>query len=302
MKIIKRIVIGIAVFYACCVVYALIPQKSVSVQELAGKNSRFINVSGRMLHYEKYGAGRPIILVHGFAGSTYTWRYVIPLLAESNTVYALDLPGFGLSDKSPEASYDLRSQARALIDFAHALNLPSVSLAGHSMGGVIVGIAAAEAPQKVDRLIIIDAGFYHGGPPKLFQHLFFPFNVVMARSFYTKGARSKSLLSSYYNKSLITDDLVDHYLKPASTPHAADALAKMMSTASTESYDGISPRITTPTMLIWARNDNHAPVADGERLQREIKGSQLVILEESGHMVQEEKPVEVAAAIKKFLQ
>ena len=302
MKVVKWVFICIAAFYACCVAYALLPQKSIPVQELAGPNSHFIQVKDRQFHYEKYGAGKPLILVHGFAGSTYTWRRVIPLLSQSYTVYAFDLPGFGLSDKSPEASYDLRSQARALLDFIHALQLPSASLVGHSMGGVIAGIAATEAPQKVDKLIIIDAGFYHGGPPKFMRHLFFPFNVILARSFYTKGARSRSLANSYYDKSLITDELIENYLKPARTPYASDALVKMNRTAAADTYENISSRIATPALLIWARNDNIVPVSDAERLQREIKGSRLVTIDGSGHMVQEEKPQEVAAAIQQFMQ
>ncbi len=170
------------------------------------------------------------------------------------------------------------------------------------MGGVIVSMAAIQAPEKVDKLVVMDAGFYHGGPPAFTKHLFFPFDVIMARSFYTKGARSKSLLNSYYNKSLITDELIENYLKPARTPHAADALASMMTQATGESYDGISSRITAPTLLIWARNDAPIPLSDGERLQREIKGSKLVVVDKAGHMIQEEQPQEVADAIQKFMQ
>jgi pimeloyl-ACP methyl ester carboxylesterase len=301
MKIIRNIAIALAVFYACCVVYALTPQKSVPVQELAGINSLFINVNGRVLHYEKYGEGKPLILVHGFAGSTYTWREVIPLLAQHFTVYAVDLPGFGLSDKSTDGNYLLQAQAGMIISFMDALKLKSAALVGHSMGGVIVTMAATQAPDKVEKLVVIDAGFYHGGPPAFTKHLFFPFNIIMARSFYTKGARSKSLLNSYYNKALITDELIENYLKPARTPHAAAALARMMTHATGESYEGVSSKITTPTLLIWARNDAPIPLSDGERLQREIMGSKLVIVNNAGHMVQEEKPQEVADAIQKFM-
>jgi len=301
MKTVKWIFIILAVVYACCVAYALLPQQSVPVTELTGKNSRFIQVNGRQIHYEKFGAGKPIVLVHGFAGSTYTWRHVIPLLSGTFTVYALDLPGFGLSDKSPDASYDLQSQAAAVVDFINTLNLQGVALAGHSMGGVITGIAANLAPQKIEKAILIDAGFYHGGPPKFFKKLFFPFDVIMARSFYSRGARSRSLASSYYNKSLITDDLVENYLKPARTPHAADVLVKMMRTSSGDTYEGISASIAVPTLLIWARLDGVNPVSDAERLHKEIKNSQLVIIDQSGHMVQEEQPQRVAEAIQQFL-
>ena len=302
MKAIKWILISLAVLYACCVTYAVIPQKSIPVQELAGANSHFIQVKDRQFHYEKYGSGKPIVLVHGFAGSTYTWRNVIPLLAQNYTVYAFDLPGFGLSDKSPEANYDMRSQAAAVIDFINALNLPNVYLIGHSMGGVITGFATILAPRKIEKAVIIDAGFYHGGSPKFFRKLFYPFDVIMARSFYTKSTRLRSLASSYFNKAIITDDLVEHYLQPTRTPHAADALAKMMRTASGEIYEGISPNITVPTLLIWASQDNHMPLTDADRLHKEIKNSQLVIIDQSGHMVQEEQPQKVVEAIRQFLR
>ncbi len=302
MKAIKWILICLAVLYACCVAYALIPQQSVPVKELAGKDSRFIQVKDRTIHYIQAGQGKPLVLVHGFAGSTYTWRYLIPLLAQHNTVYALDLLGFGLSDKPVDANYNLRAQGQLVIDFIDALKLAPVELVGHSMGGVIVSCAAVQAPKKIDKLVVMDAGFYHGGPPAFTKHLFFPFDILMARSFYTKGTRSRSLLNSYYNKALITDELIENYLRPARTPHAADALASMMSKSSGESYEGISTSITVPTLLIWARNDAPIPLSDGERLQREIKGSKLVVVDKSGHMIQEEQPQQVAAAIESFLR
>lgn len=302
MKALKWIFICLAILYGCCVVYALLPLKTVPPSSLAEKNSLFIKVNGRQFHYQKYGSGKPLFLMHGFAGSTYTWRNVIPLLAQNYTVYAFDLQGFGLSDKSPEAKYDLRSQAEAVIAFIKALNLPSIALAGHSMGGVITGIAACLDPHIIDKAILIDAGFYHGAPPKFFQKLFFPFDVIMARSFYTRGVRSKSLLSSYYDKSMVTDEVVDKYLEPSRTPYAAEVLVKMMRTAASDSYEGIAQRITVPTLLIWGKQDGVNPVSDANRLHREIKGSQLVIIDKSGHMVQEEQPQKVAGAIRSFLQ
>lgn len=302
MKALKWIIIVIAVLYACCITYAFLPQQSVSVKKLAHENSRFIQVNGRKLHYEKYGSGKPVVLVHGFAGSTYTWRHIIPLLSDTLTVYAVDLPGFGLSDKSPDACYDLRSQAQAVVDFTNALNLHGMTLVGHSMGGVIAGIAAQRNSRAVEKAVIIDAGFYHGGPPEFFKKLFFPFDVIMARSFYTKSVRAKSLATSYYDKSLLTDTVIEHYLRPALTPHAADALVKMLRTASSESYAGIAAAIPVPTLLIWARQDAVIPLADAFRLRREIKNSQLVIIDQAGHMVQEELPQAVARAIRQFLK
>lgn len=301
MKIIRNILIVLAALYASCVVYALIPQKSVPVQELAGKNSQFIHVSGRMLHFEKYGQGKPVVLVHGFAGSTYTWRNLIPLLAQQYTVYAVDLLGFGLSDKPANGGYSLPDQGRLIISFIEALKLQKPTLVGHSMGGVIAALAAVQSPETIEKLVLVDAGIYHGGPPTFLKYFFFPFDVLSARSFYTKGPRTRSLQNSYFNQALITDELVNNYLKPASTPGAAAVLAKMNKFAA-DRHEEIIARIQTPTLLVWGRFDKIVPAADAERLHQEIKGSRLVVVNDAGHMVQEEKPKDVAAAILQFIQ
>ncbi len=301
MKIIRNIFIVLAALYACCIIYALIPQKSIPVQELAGKHSQFINVSGRMLHYEKKGTGKPVILVHGFAGSTYTWRNVIPLLAQQYEVYAVDLLGFGLSDKPADGGYSLADQGQLIIAFIEKLKLQQPTIVGHSMGGVITALAAMQSPEKIRRLVLIDAGIYHGGPPQFLKYFFFPFDVITARLFYTKGARTRSLQNSYFNQSMITNELVNNYLKPAGTPGAAAVVASMNKFASIR-YEDISVRLQTPTLLVWGRYDRIVPVTDAERLHKEIKGSQLAVIDDAGHMVQEEKPNEVASAIQKFLE
>jgi len=85
-------------------------------------------------------------MVHGFAGSTYTWRYLIPLLTDDYTIYALDVLGFGLSDKPPDGDYDMKSQGDLLIGFMDAIKLPSATLVGHSMGGVIIACTGLYRP------------------------------------------------------------------------------------------------------------------------------------------------------------
>ena len=288
------------VLYLGLVVVAFLPQETIPVSTLAGPQDKFVTVDGHTIHYLQQGSGKPLILVHGFAGSTYTWRKLIPLLADHYTVYALDLLGFGLSDKPSDGRYDLQSQGSLAINFMNVLNIPSAALAGHSMGGVIIGYAALMAPARVDSLIFISAGFYGQGAPSFLKYLFFPLDRIMARQFYSKSVRAKSLANSFYNKSLVTDELIDAYLLPTRTPNAINALATMMHSVGTRTYDDIADKITRPSLIIWGDNDVTNLTRYAERLKGDIKGSQLVYIRECGHYVQEEKPHDLAGAIKDF--
>jgi pimeloyl-ACP methyl ester carboxylesterase len=300
-KILTVIIALLLVLYLGLIVMAYLPQETIPVSQLTGPQDKFITVNGQTIHYLQQGSGKPLILVHGFAGSTYTWRKLILLLADQYTVYALDLLGFGLSDKPGDGNYDLEAQGKLVIGFLDALHLPNATLAGHSMGGVVVGYAALDAPAKVDSLILVSPGFYGKGAPSFLRYLFFPLNRVMAQQFYKKAVRAASLNRSFYNKSLVTDELIDAYLLPTKTPNAADALARMMSSVSTRTYEGLAEKIATPSLLVWGDHDTNNLPQDGERLKKEIKQSRLVIIKECGHYVQEEKPEDLARAIKDFL-
>ncbi|MEI6126639.1 MAG: alpha/beta hydrolase [Pseudomonadota bacterium] len=301
MKKIYKISACIALLYCVLIVYAYLPTRTTPAKELAGQDSQFIQIQGQNIHFIKKGEGKPLVLIHGFGGSIYTWRKLIALLAKDYTVYALDLPGFGLSDKPADGRYTMPYQADFVLSFIDALQISSPALIGHSMGGLVASYAAVKAPQKIKNIIVIEPGFYHGSAPSFLRYLFFPLQRIMAKSFYTATGRSKSLIPSYYNKAIVTDEVLEAYLQAGRTPNAIAALAGMMRTSGNEVYEGVSTQITTPALLIWSRNNKNNPLADGERLQKEIKGSQLIIIEDSGHYVQEEKPDELAGAIRHYL-
>ena len=305
MKRLKKITIVITtllvVLYLGLVIVALLPQETIAISALSGPQDTFVTINEQTIHYLKQGNGKPLILVHGFAGSTYTWRKLIPLLADRYTVYALDLLGFGLSDKPADGNYALDLQGRLVIGFLEALDIPHAAIAGHSMGGVVAGYAALDAPSKVEELILVSPGFYAKGAPEYLRYLFFPLDRIMARQFYKRSERAASLKRSFYNQALVTDELIDAYLLPAKTPHAADALARMMTSAGSGPYDGLADKISTRCLLVWCDHDIGNLPRDAERLEKELKRSRLVNIKECGHYIQEEKPEELARAIKDFL-
>ncbi|MBI5376104.1 MAG: alpha/beta hydrolase [Candidatus Schekmanbacteria bacterium] len=303
----KRIiswVIGILiVLYIGLVIVASLPQDSVPAKSLAKQGDKFVNIKGKEIRYVKQGEGeKTIILVHGFGCSIYSWRHVIPLLSDKYTVYAFDLPGFGLSDKSPSGNYDLKSQGSFVIDFMDALNIYSATLVGHSMGGVVVGYAAVEAPERIEKVVLNDAGFYSGGAPSFLKYLFYPLNKLSAMQFYNKSFVKKLHMGMFYNKELVTDELVDEYLIAGKTPDAVEVMSKMMTDVEPQQYTGISEHITAPTLIVWGEFDPGMPLSDAERLRSEIKNSlPVIVIKNAGHMVPDEKPEELAKVIKEFV-
>ena len=188
-----------------------------------------------------------------------------------------------------------------MISFLKALHIPHAAIGGHSLGGVVAAYAALDAPSKIDELILVSPGFYIRGVPAFLRYLFFPLDRIMAAQFYKKYMRGASLKRSFYNQALVTDELIDAYLLPAKTPHAADALALMMTSAGIGPHEGLADKISTPSLLVWGDHDTSILSRDADRLEKELKRSRVVNIKECGHYIQEEKPEELAQAIKDFL-
>ena len=301
-KILKVTLAALALLYLILILVAYLPSVTVPVDSLVSADSRFVEVNGRRIHYTKQGTGSPLILVHGFAGSLYTWRHLIPLLAGHYTVYAYDMLGFGFSDKPPEGNYEMKDQAELLIGFMEALNLPSAHLVGHSMGGVVIACAAIDAPLKAESLTMIEPGFYTKTGPEFLNHLFFPLDRLMAKQFYSRSMRKRFLTGSFYNKSLVTEEVIDAYMLPTRTPHAIDALANMMSKVGLKQYPGIAEKVTRPTLIVWGQRGAGDTLEIAGRVQGEIGSSRLVPVKECGHYVQEERPQELAEIIRDYIK
>ena len=101
------------------------------------------------------GSGPPLLLLHGLLGYSFSWRFALPLLAEKATVYAVDMPGVGFSDRPPGASGSLRAQAKRLLRFMDGVGIASCDLLGTSHGGAVVMMAASLAPERVRSLILV---------------------------------------------------------------------------------------------------------------------------------------------------
>ncbi|RRR69391.1 MAG: alpha/beta fold hydrolase [Candidatus Viridilinea halotolerans] len=260
--------------------------------------SHYITIEGLHIHYELYGSsGRPVVLLHGFAGAAHAWAEVAADLASDHAVYALDLVGFGQSDKSTQADLSLAGHGRRVVALLEALDLRDVTLAGHSMGGVVAAYASlADHEQRSTRLALVDANFYRRNGPPIPMLPFL--SRLLARRFYNPKARAASLRRCFADPRMLTAERLERYLAPTRLPGAHAALAAFLATRGPATYAALPAQIQRPTLILWGAADALWPLSDAQRLSREIANARLSVIPDAGHMLPEERPADVAAALR----
>jgi pimeloyl-ACP methyl ester carboxylesterase len=265
--------------------------------------AREIKIHGHRIYYEESGAGEPLVLVHGWSGSSFDWRLVVPILAERYRVLALDQIGFGRSDK-PRIHYTIENFVEYLDEFIGLVGSGQVHLAGNSMGGHIVCEYALSYPAKARSLILIDAAGVRANLPFFFRLARVPkllewiLSMTSAESF----RRFMESRGPYYNRQIITEELVrghmQSFLSKEGIHAAADSLRRNIGVIFVEDRLG---ELKIPVLILWGKDDSTLPVSMSYTFHRKIKGSKLVILDECGHIPMEEKPQDCATAMLNLL-
>lgn len=252
-------------------------------------------VFGQKIQYVEAGSGPTVILLHGLGGSAQAWQFNTGALAEKYHVVALDQIGFGKSDK-PFVNYRIRTYVDFLDQFCKQLKIERATLVGNSMGGWIAAMFTASFPDRVDKLVLVDAAGY--APPKdLDMRTLFNLNP-------STRAGMKLLISKvFYNKAFQTDAFVEQSI--AARLAAGDGYTINSITESIirgeDFLDDIVKTIKRPALIIWGRHDGLVPLTEGERFNKDIAGSKMIVIEECGHVPNVEKPGEFNAAVLKFL-
>ncbi|AQS54678.1 alpha/beta fold hydrolase [Novibacillus thermophilus] len=248
-------------------------------------------------------ADRVILLVHGFLASTFTWRYMFPYLSPHFTVYAVDLPGFGRSAKDRSYHYTLEGFAQTLHAFVQAEGIRQVTVMAHSMGGQVALRLAKRAPETVQRLVLIAPSGYLRSA-KRWQKIFFrlPFAYCVLPLLLTPQRIDKQLRSVYYNLSnMNVEELYDGYITPLKERDFHRALFQFGRSREDDLSSMELRDIRQPTLLLWGRHDRIVPLNIGKRLLRDLPNARLEIIEETGHLPMEEKPLDVVERLAPFL-
>ena len=255
-----------------------------------------ITVYGTKIHYAEAGSGPTVILLHGLGGNWTNWALNIGPLAANYHVLAPDQIGFGKSDK-PLINYSIGTYVDFLDQFCKQLKIERVSLVGVSMGGWIAASYAIAFPNKVDRLVLVDAAGY--APPANFDN-----RTLYGLNPSTRAGMKALSEKVFYNQAIFgSDAVIDRLMSQrinAGDGYTINSIIESLGRG--EGYlDKRVQAIKQPTLIVWGRQDGLVLLADGERFKKEISYSNLVVFEQGGHVPPVEKAADFNAAVLKFL-
>ena len=261
------------------------------------------------LFYQEQGSGRPLLLIHGFGASTFTWRHVAPGLARDHQVITVDLKGFGQSDKPFDSRYSVYDQAELLVQLIEDKDLRDLTLVGHSFGGGIALLLALETDGRlagrISRLVLLDSIAYPQNIPVFFRMLDVPVVSQFGIRMVPPSVQTRVALKiAYFDDSKITSAEVEAYAAPLKTAAGKHAIIHSARQIVPEDIAVLSERyktMTLPTLILWCDHDRIVPLEVGIKLRRTLPNSTLRLVEECGHMPQEEQPDRTLELLKDFL-
>jgi len=264
-------------------------------------HSIFTKINGINTHVLMAGNGAPVVLIHGFMGMAYDWRFNIQELGKHFSVYALDLPGFGYSDKPLSFDYTSNGYAEFIASFLDVYRLKRAILVGNSMGGQIALMSYLKYPERVTGLVLIDSGSYpHSVEFLAFKLLKVPvigeISVALLNRAVIKIMLKKGI---YFDGSFATDEVVNSYYGVYRTANARK-MPPLIMRSIVKDEARISSRLSEikcPTLIIWGAEDRVISPSRAEMFRRDIGNSSVLMMPQAGHMPQ----VENSKAVNKTL-
>ena len=302
-----RIVAKLSLFlvilsYSALVIYAYLPLETSPTKDLVTKDDFFIKVSDHDIRYRQYLTQKNnspnLILIHGFGNNLHSWRSITPLLSEHYNIFALDLLGFGLSEKPIDYDYSNANQAKTIGKFADALKLESFIVGGHSLGGAI-GLHVAKNNKKTKGLILFNPGIINTGVPEFARYinLIFPFARVSAKQFANREFREQFLKRSYYNPSIVNEQVMDEIMMGSKTEDYLQGTSSMLGKFYDANEAELMDQVSTPTLIVFGIEDRNKSMEEALQLKTGFKNSKLQLIKDAGHYVHEESPALVSESV-----
>ena len=295
-KILRTTLLLLILLVTAASVYIFInytPDKSFSEvkEKWAYENSHFLELDGMPVHYRINGTGKPIVLIHGTGSSLHTWEEWTKILEQEFQVISLDIPGFGLTGPNKEGEYNLNYYAKFLDTFLKQIDIDTIAIAGNSLGGAIAWTYATLFPKKVKKLILVDASGYTSNkePPLAFQLAKNPVLSRLLLSMTPKSLFETSIKDVYYNKALVSSELINQYYELYLREGNRRAFIDRVNTKQYGDPSKIKT-IKCPTLIQWGQHDRWVLLENAYKFNKDIADSKLIIYENAGHVPMEEIP------------
>jgi pimeloyl-ACP methyl ester carboxylesterase len=246
------------------------------------RDAAFIELGGARIRYSDEGFGPAVVLLHGFAASMDTWRPVRGELLRSHRVIALDLKGFGWSDR-PEGDYSPAAQAAIVIALLDHLGIERASLVGHSWGSSVALSVALAVPDRVERIALYDAWVYEEQLPAFFLWAREPGLGELLFDLYYHQRGEDRMARAFYDPFAMDQDLVDSV---EAMMHRPGTAAAALAAARGQRFGEIEDRygeIDVPVLLLWGEDDLVSPVEVARRLAAELPRARLETFARCGH-------------------
>lgn len=275
--------------------------------EVPAMRGEFVDVGGTRLYYYAAGSrggGDPVVLLHGFPGSSHSWRMVAPLLPEGRRLVVPDLVGSGRSDGPGRGGGTLDDHAALIAGLLDDLGIARTVLVGHGFGGAVALAIAVKDPARVSALALIGTPAFAEWPRRLARlaRLTAPLG----------GALGPAVLASFVHGSALrgfADPEVgrrslDVSLRASASRLGLGALRANLRVQHDPAIRALAPRLAglaVPTAVIWGEADPFLDQSVGRRLQGAIPGATLTIIPGARHFVAEDAPDQCARAIRAVL-
>ncbi|WP_084495250.1 alpha/beta fold hydrolase [Nocardia shimofusensis] len=270
---------------------------------LSRVEARYVDTDLARFHYTRTGNGSPVVLVAGGGLWGFSWRDVIPALAAEHTVYAVDLPSQGFTElHRGDFAYDLPAMSQAIATFLDAVGIQRTALVGHSWGGAWSLFFAEQHPDRVERLVLLDSPGLDAEKAPATPLFTTPALGELATALTTRSFYADNIRSTFHNKHLVTEEVIDEFYEPFSRPANRAGFLSLWRNLDYRLTDAGLGRVTAPTLVLWGGADTWLPASQADGLAARIPNATATVLPNCGHTVHEDCPAQAIPPMAAFLR
>jgi pimeloyl-ACP methyl ester carboxylesterase len=312
MRILKRALLGLALLLTLAVIVLAATSYSPDLP-VAEVDARFVNEasrfvvldSGARIHVRDEGKadGPALVLLHGTNDSLHTWEPWVAQLAGEFRLVSLDLPAQGLTGRVPDDDYSDAAYVRTVHGVVEKLGLRKFALAGNSMGGTVAWEYTLAHPDRIEQLVLVDAGGYpHDSPPPTYAKLLaIPGMSQAFRHLSPRPLVAMGFRQAVADPAVITDASIDRTIAFLRREGTRDAVRMRRQLGRERAPIDRLREIQAPTLILWGDRDQLIPVSDAQAFDRDIPNSRAIVYAGIGHMPMREIPQRSAADTAAFL-